>query len=236
MTDILAQVSDPPMPEIWVKIGKTKLTEEDRNILFSGDWLNDRHIDAAQEMLHQQHPEISGFQSCPMFYTKTYDIQRGKKFVQIIHVNENHWITVSTVGCVPGNVKVYDTMHHKLTLEMKSIIADLMQVHTKSHHIILATVTCIYFMQVKQKFLFVEYVNVQLQKGDPDSDVLAVAIATAICHGKKPEFMNFDQSKSRKHLYKAFEEKLVLLPFPAAKRKASGSQKERLRIYTVIVG
>jgi len=230
MTNISDPDFDPPKPELWVKIGESVLTEEDKTDLLSGEWLTDKHIDAAQELLHQQYLEISGFQRCVLQCTKTYHVQSGKKFVQILHVNANHWITISTVGCAPGNVKVYDTMHHKLSLEMKSTVADLMQVLI--NHVVVSLLATVCFLQVKQKFLVVEYVNVQQQKGMSDCGVLAIAIATAICHGKEPEFQNFDQSQARKHLQKALEEK-VLTPFPAepAVRRKARFQKERLRIY-----
>jgi len=91
MTNISDPDFDPPKPELWVKIGESVLTEEDKTDLLSGEGLTDKHIDAAQELLHQQYPEISGFQRCVLQCTKTYHVQSGKKFVQILHVNANHW-------------------------------------------------------------------------------------------------------------------------------------------------
>jgi hypothetical protein len=198
-------------PEMWVAIGECMLTAKDKTDLLSGKWLNDRHIDAAQKLLHQQYPEISGFQSCVLQCTRTFSIQKDKSFIQILNINANHWITISTVGCAPGIVKVYDSMHQKLSPEVKRTIADL--------------------MQAKQKFLVIDYANVQIQNGVNDCGLLAIAFATAICEEQNPESRNFDQSRLRNHLHTAFEVE-VLLPFPSQPIKREACiQKERLKIY-----
>ena len=134
-----------------------------------------------------------------------------KEFIQIFNVNGNHWIIVSTVRCTPGVVKVYDTMHQNLTPSLKSIVADL--------------------PQTKLKFLTIKYVNVQLQKGGYDCGLLSIASATAICYGKEPEHLLFDQDQARKHLEAAYEQK-VLLPFPASHvRRKPYILQEKLPIY-----
>ena len=57
-----------------------------------------------------------------LMYIKT------KPFVQCLHENRNHWITVSTVGCSTGVVQVYDSLqHHKPSTSLKCIIADMLQ-------------------------------------------------------------------------------------------------------------
>ena len=195
----------------WKVIGKIKLTNTDKNKLISGEWLDDQHINAAQWLLHQQHPHISGFQSTTLQFTRTFEVQGDKEFVQIFNIMNSHWITVSTVGCSPEVVKVYDTMHLTLTTSVEKVIADLL--HTK------------------RKYITIEYANVQYQKGGSDCGPLAIAIATAICHGQNPEHLNIEQDKTREHLRTAFEQG-VIVPFSAkpVKRK-SCIRKERLKIY-----
>ena len=205
----------PPIPDpnpIWIAIGESNLLESDKVALTSGEWLNDRHINAAQNLLQQGSPEMSGFQNVLLQCINSYVIQRDREFVQILQVNDNHWITISTVRCDPRHVKVYDTKHTELPLSTKSIIADM--------------------LQTKVKFISIEYVNVQLQEGSSDCGLLAIAFAAAICFGKKPELLQFDQTLTRGHLKSAFEKK-SLTPFPAQTviRKQSLIRKERLRIY-----
>ena len=32
------------------------------------------------------------------------------KFVQPVHVNQNHWVCISNINCQEGTVKIYDSM------------------------------------------------------------------------------------------------------------------------------
>ena len=122
-------ISEPSSskPVDWTVVGQHVLTEDDRDCLMSGEWLNDKHINAAQQLLKERYPIISGFQDTTLQLTRTYHIQKGKIFVQILHVNHNHWVTISTVNCGPNTVKIYDTMHEELSMESKTVIADLLQ-------------------------------------------------------------------------------------------------------------
>ncbi|KAL5500398.1 hypothetical protein EMCRGX_G011953 [Ephydatia muelleri] len=62
-------------------------------------WLDDEHITAAQHLLQEQHPDVAGLQSTSLQYTRTFEVHRDHPFIQCLHENGNHWITVSTVGC-----------------------------------------------------------------------------------------------------------------------------------------
>ena len=50
----------PPPTDLWVR---TLCLEN--NIIQSGEWLNDRHITAAQTLIQQGHSHIDGLQ-CPL--------------------------------------------------------------------------------------------------------------------------------------------------------------------------
>eukprot|EP00731_Ephydatia_muelleri_P008396 Em0004g734a len=67
-------------------------------------WLDDEHITAAQHLLQEQHPDVAGLQSTSLQYTRTFEVHRDHPFIQCLHENGNHWITVSTVGCSSGSV------------------------------------------------------------------------------------------------------------------------------------
>ncbi|KAL5517173.1 hypothetical protein EMCRGX_G002666 [Ephydatia muelleri] len=91
-------------------------------------WLDDEHITAAQHLLQEQHPDVAGLQSTSLQYTRTFEVHRDHPFVQCLHENGNHWITVSTVGCSSGVVQVFDSSHHlKLSHSLNCIIADMLQ-------------------------------------------------------------------------------------------------------------
>ena len=52
--------------------------------------------------------------------------QRGT-FVQVLSASESHWITVSTIGCQPSTINMYDSLHMKLPKIIQKWIADIMQ-------------------------------------------------------------------------------------------------------------
>ena len=86
------------------------------------EWLDDEHIMAAQHLLQEQHPDVTGLQSTSLQYTRTLDVHKDHPFVQCLHENGNHWITVSTVGCSSGVVQVFDSSHHlKLSCSLMPI-------------------------------------------------------------------------------------------------------------------
>ncbi|KAL5505353.1 hypothetical protein EMCRGX_G006768 [Ephydatia muelleri] len=74
-------------------------------------WLDDECITAAQHLLQEQHPDVAGLQSTSLQYTRTFYVHRDHPFVQCLHENGNHWITVSTVGWLSGVDQVFDSSH-----------------------------------------------------------------------------------------------------------------------------
>ena len=66
-------------------------------------WLDDPIITAAQFMLKQQYPSIDGFQpSVPSL--NILMIPPKDQFMQIIHVNKNHWIPLLVACSMPQNI------------------------------------------------------------------------------------------------------------------------------------
>ena len=177
-------------------------------------WLDDEHITAAQHLLQEQHPDVAGLQSTSLQYTRTFEVHRDHPFIQCLHENGNHWITVSTVGCSSGVVQVFDSSHHlKLSHSLKCIIADMLQASKDS--------------------IVLEYIKMQGQSGASDCGLFAIATATAICNGQDLCMLEFDQFLMRKHLLQCFQNGAVL-PFPSqsiAARKPKVLKEEVVEIY-----
>ncbi len=72
------------------------------------------------------------------------------------------WMTISSVGCDPATVNVYDSMNLQLTDELKRII------------------------QTSSKSITINYVKMQYQSGSSDCGLFAIAYACAIRHGLDP--------------------------------------------------
>ena len=87
--------------------------------LKSKEWMNDNHITVAQYLLKKQHPEIKGLQPPTLQYTQTFDVHHNHEFVQCLNLANNHWIMVSTIGCVPGVINVYDSLHLRLLTSLR---------------------------------------------------------------------------------------------------------------------
>ena len=96
----------------WQKVGCTTLTEEDKSVLFSSRWLNNRLIHAAQQLMKAGKNLLHvGLLQNPLLGQNLSFNVGGNEFVQILHSGGNHWVTVSTVGTQCPTVRVYDSLH-----------------------------------------------------------------------------------------------------------------------------
>ena len=183
----------------------------DKECLGSGGWLNDKHIHAAQQLLKKENPYVGGLQDPILQTAHSFEIEGGE-FVQILHMNNNHWITISSIGCSPGYIKLYDSMQHPIPSSIKHTIAEL--IHT----------------QCKQ--ITIEHVNMQVQQGESECGLFAIAIATALCHGQDPHQIEFAQGQMRKHLLNALEmENISPFPYKLVSRDKKVLRKEYIRVY-----
>ena len=197
--------------DVWIKVGQTQLTVFDKEVVGSGEWLSDKHIHAAQQLLKQQNPCVGGLQDPMLQNTHTFEVQEGE-FVQILNLGRSHWITVSTIGCRPGQVKVYDSLHMNLTSSVKKTLAEL--------------------LQAKSKKITIEYMDTQIQKGSCDCGLFAIATATALCHAQNPVHFEYTQGSMRNHLLRSFEVQ-ALHPFPGKmiKKCKESLRRDNIQVY-----
>ena len=121
----------------------------------------------------------------------TFCIQR-KGFVQILYDEvRHHWFAVASVsnGIDEPVVNVYDSLFHTASSHTKKQIACI--VNTA-------------YPRIKLNFM-----DVPCQNGSDHCGLFAVAYATTICYGKKPEKFIFDQGLMRRHLLKCLENNLM---------------------------
>ena len=175
---------------------KIKLSESCETLI---DWqrdimkremLSDIPVNTAQTLLKKQFPNFNGLQ--PTIHqqrNQPVEIVVDTNQLQIIHSHSNHWVAVSSVGCKNDSVYVYDSLYTSL---------DEMKVVSRQFH-----ARCI-TMQPMQKLVHV---------GGADCGLFAVAVITAICHGKDPSQMHFKQEEMRDLLLKCFKDKCMTL-FP----------------------
>ena len=75
-------------------------------------------------LFKKQNPSIDGFQSTILSFKFQMQPKRTP-FIQILNINKNHWITISTIGVPPSTVKVYDTNHGQLPHHEQKLVADI---------------------------------------------------------------------------------------------------------------
>ena len=183
----------PPPIQWWVK--EFSLREQDRLVLVNGEWLNDLHISAAQQILKMEFQEVGSLQSTLLgLQLKFQPIQ--SKAAQIVNFN-GHWVCVSTIGCGPGHVNVYDSLY---SATPPALVKQL---------------CCL--LQTKEKQLTINVMEMQAQSGGNDCGCFAIACATALCHGENPSTLVWSQTKIRGHLHTCLSKRKMQL-FPAKKK------------------
>lgn len=74
-------------------------------------WLDCDIIHQVQSYLKNNNPAIEGFQRPTLGPSRNFNIVRGE-FVQILHTGNSHWVCISSVGCLPGMVSLYDSLYN----------------------------------------------------------------------------------------------------------------------------
>ena len=174
-----------PLP--WLSLNNITLTEEDREIIVSGEELNDKHINFAQAILKQQFKGIAGLQSTLLLSGMKYPLPCGA--LQIVHVRGNHWIVASTISCAK-RVGVFDSLYSQIDDQTEQMLT-----------------------KVFGSDVTLEVEITPKQQGVRDCGVFAIAICTCIAHGQHPSSAHFSQSSMRDHLIQCYKDQ-YFTPFP----------------------
>ena len=168
----------------WVRNVLYSLTQDDQRTVASPfGWLTDQVISAAQILLLQHFPHMSGLQPPTLQQVCAFQVHSGE-FVQIVNVRNNHWCVVSSVGC-EGVVNVYDSLYSSVSKDTVSLVASM--VHSSASSLVVRTM------------------NVEKQKNGSDCGVLSIAYAFDICSGFDPCVVRYDHEKIRQHLVLCLE-------------------------------
>ena len=63
VVNLSASEGDAQNESVWIKVGESVLHKEDKMVLSNNGWLTDNIVHAAQQLLKQSHPHISGLQN-----------------------------------------------------------------------------------------------------------------------------------------------------------------------------
>ena len=202
---------DPAKDNRWLHNQLFSLTHDEKVLVTSSSgWLNDNIISAAQLIMLQHFPHMSGLQPPTLQQTMAFDVHRGE-FVQILHVHNSHWCAVSNVGCDDGVVNYYDSLYPSVSSATMRTIASLL------------------FSPASE--LVVNVMGVQRQSNSSDCGVFAIAFVFDICSGHDPCTARYDQKSLKKHLAKCLED-CKFTRFPTLGERKSSQikriQKEQL--------
>ena len=192
-------LSDPET--IWIK--KPFLTKSDKSCIENPHgWLNDAIIHAAQLLLkcqtQRERSGLGGFQN-PL-YAQGYRFQKEDgEFVQVLHVSDSHWITVSNIGCRSDSVYVFDSAYAFIDMDGKKQVCSL--------------------MKPTGDVLFMDFVNIQHQGNGSDCGLFALACATDLVYGRDPFLSYWNTKVMRPHLIKCLEtKKMTCFPLDKTRR------------------
>lgn len=166
--------------------------EEDIQILQSqSGWLTDKHMNAASKLLLKEHPN-NGLQDTLLQQNRSHEVPDGE-YVQFMHVDGCHWITISNIGKSKMNeIDIFDSLCHRPS-------NDALQKILQFHHHIGSNVN-------------LRCMNVKKQENGNDCGVLAIAYATSLLNGQDPTQLEY--TNCREHLLKCFKEGKISM-FPA---------------------
>ena len=106
-------------------------------------WFSSDNINYAMFILSRQYPSIDGLGNCEFLShagTYTTTPTPAQRFIQIINVNNNHWITLSNMLCGPGQVQVYDSFNVTLSnVDIRNIsyICRKFSIKSKLNHLVI---------------------------------------------------------------------------------------------------
>ena len=207
------EVDEKPLPRSALTYGDLKLISNNR-------MLTDTIINAAQNIIHLQHPSIAGLQDTLLgqsFYSKDAKDQQSfrfkelpdQPFVQVLHDGNIHWLAISTINCLPGEVFIMDSMFRgKINHHVQRQICSIMHC---SMNTIKATV-----------------LPLQQQTNGIDCGLYALAFIVYLLENNKyPTEVSFDQNQMRNHLLKSFESNQISgFPISSSKKVKRNKKKE----------
>ncbi|KAI8513594.1 hypothetical protein Bbelb_079180 [Branchiostoma belcheri] len=197
--ELIVDDTEETLPEVpqddeWVTINHTRLTVDDRQLLLTGQWLTDKHINCAQHLLKEEFPLLDGLRDTVVLasgkdLSTCVPVPATAESIQLHHIGD-HWVVSCTKEGQTG-VTVYDSMYTTVGISLRSQLVRLYKNHAS----------------VDEGILPVTVICAQRQVGSGDCGLFAVANAVALAEGQCPTDIVFEQTKMRKHLDKSLAAK-----------------------------
>ena len=214
LTDLPTECDDDIDDDIWVRIEGKKLRCVDKEVILKKKWLWGTHLTVVQLLLKKRCPNINGLLDTSVFIHKDQEISPGS--VQILHVNGNHWITITTpINCIDSHcdVVVYDSLYAYVSQATKMLLARL--------------------IKTPQNELRIKIANIHKQAGSDDCGLFCAAYCTALVNGQDPSLFVYHQDSMRPHLVRCLENKEMDY-FPITRNRRIGTARyDKIAVYCV---
>ena len=144
--------------------------------VFNGETLGETYprtcLSAVQLLLKAQFPHLKGLEDTALVLHTGNTISPGS--LQILHVNGNHWLAISTLDSDSSGyeVTVYDSLNFSLSKETKALLAKL--------------------LKTTKKRLLVKFGNTNKQAEFDDCGLFAAAYCTTLAYGQNPSSYMYD--------------------------------------------
>lgn len=196
-------MSDSPIKtstqgRIW--IDWPRLYIKHRKQISSNAWLTDEVINASQHLLRQQFPTATGLEDTILIAGQNSTVSGEADIVQIVHDRINqHWITITTIGCNANAVKIYCSLNYVPSEECIKVITD--------------------YIKFKNRTISLYIMNTERQNSVNDCGLYAIAYATSLLNGRDPINCVYDQQKMREHLIQCLEKDFCVREFPCTSQR-----------------
>ena len=188
----------------WLKIGSYVLSLAEREMLCNNDWLTDLHMNSVQVLLKKQFLQIGGLQNTAVLQSSRImqSFPDGCGSLQIVHINNNHWVVASTLNCHKSDISVYDSLNSSVDLETQAILTKL--------------------LRTPKDIFTIQIAKVNKQSETNDCGAFAVAYCTSLAFGQDPSSVVYSQEHLRHHLLTCLEnQKMSIFPTIRCRRTAS---------------
>ena len=165
------------------------LGKNEEEIIINGGWHSDIYINCAQSLITKKHQYIGGLENCGLAETCSFSVPTSE-FIQILNSTGQHWVTLTSIGCELGKVKIYDSSFRCVTGRMKTIM-----------------------LNIPSKHIQIELPPFQKQPNGDDCGLFAIASAVCLAEGQDPSEVNWDVHQMRTHLLECLQ-KGCLEKFP----------------------
>lgn len=206
--EVHVDTAEKPVAGTWCKTGATVLTLADKDLLLTGQCLNDKHINASQCLLREEFPFVEGLNDSDLLRAANVQVSAATDVIQIHRIGQ-HWLVSAAVR---NQVQVYDSL-----LPRSCTPQPLRQQ--------LATVYRT-FCRGPDGIIDVQLRCTQKQQRAVDCGLFAIANAVSLASGIDPAGIQYNQNLMRTHLHMCLT-KGRLKMFPHTQRRSKRIIAER---------